>query len=838
MRIAYKLMLSFMTLAMFTGIVGYLGTYNTQIVLKQHIGENYQHYTQDLFKKLEIDMNNKIVIFQVFAEGINFQNKIIKSNRIFENKTDLQTYINEKDKDWVKAPRQTITPFMKKILNNELSRELSNKLSYLNQKYGRMVFGEAFVSNRFGAVIAASGKTSDYRQNDETWWRKTMEQGTYLSSIVYDKSVGFNAIDICLKLSDKDHNFIGTLKIVMNVEELGHLLQKHIKKSAYEKTVFHIISDEKIILSSDSEPENRISNPLNLFIKDVSFDYKGHMEGLGRNKEKVLFTYARPDLSGIFGKSGWILLIENDLKTMYAPITKLKSFMFTIPLILTIFAVIIGLYISKTISSPLVALSKTARKIGDGHLDSIITISSNDEIGQLATAFKKMTDNIKHSTTSIETLNKEMAHRKLIEKTLNNRTASLAQKVNELNCLIDISNMFEKKDLSNDEIIQKTIDRVISAWELPSTICGRIVLGDKEYETPNFKPTQLKLTSIIDIHGTKPGKIEVGYIKELLPVKGRPFLREEQNMIDTIAKQLGRFIRSQIEEENTKKLERQLLQSEKMASIGQLSAGVAHEINNPTGFVSSNLKTLEDYQNDLKRLINEYRALPDLLKKQKGEMGDESEILWKKLNRISELEKEIDIDFVMDDLSELISESREGTDRIKKIVADMKDFAHPGSDKMKLTDINKSMDSTLNFVWNELKYKAEIKKECGSIPQITCYPQQLNQVFANLLVNAAQAIPEKGEIKIATRNSENNIEIEISDTGSGIEEEKLLKVFDPFYTTKPVGKGTGLGLHIVYNIIQKHGGQIDIKSKIGEGTQFTITLPKEQKVPEEDMVES
>ena len=260
-----------------------------------------------------------------------------------------------------------------------------------------------------------------------------------------------------------------------------------------------------------------------------------------------------------------------------------------------------------------------------------------------------------------------------------------------------------------------------------------------------------------------------------------------------------------------------------MASIGQLAAGVAHEINNPTGFVSSNLKTLSDYIQDLSDLSEEYRKLIKGLEKTSEATG--SLDVMEQVERIASLEEKIDLDFVLKDIFELIVESKEGIDRIKKIVQDLKDFAHPGEDKPKFADINQNMDSTVNVVWNELKYKANVNKDYGTLPQVQCYPQLLNQVFMNLLVNAAQAIDDRGEIRIKTRADNGFLEIKISDTGSGIPKENLPRIFDPFFTTKEVGKGTGMGLNVAYNIIQKHHGKIDVKSDVGRGTTFTIRIP-------------
>lgn len=284
-------------------------------------------------------------------------------------------------------------------------------------------------------------------------------------------------------------------------------------------------------------------------------------------------------------------------------------------------------------------------------------------------------------------------------------------------------------------------------------------------------------------------------------------------------------------EQERKLIEAQLRQSDKMASIGQLAAGVAHEINNPTGFVSSNLNTLSAYIKDYNIMIDRYQALVTQLENS-GRSTDYEHLLQK----IKEQEANMDLAFLRDDISQLIHESLEGTERIKKIVQDLKDFAHPGEDKPRFTDINRCIESTLNIVWNEIKYKAQVKKEYCDLPEILCYPQQLNQVFANILVNAAQAIKEHGEISIRTSLSGENIVVKIGDTGCGIAQENIGRIFDPFYTTKDVGKGTGLGLNVAYNIVKKHHGKITVESEKGCGTTFTILVPVNNS--DEDLVQS
>ena len=287
-------------------------------------------------------------------------------------------------------------------------------------------------------------------------------------------------------------------------------------------------------------------------------------------------------------------------------------------------------------------------------------------------------------------------------------------------------------------------------------------------------------------------------------------------------------------EQTLKRLEdtqSQMIQSEKMASIGQLAAGVAHEINNPTGFVSSNLNTLTDYCGSMTELIEKYRAMKGHVNNSMQCEGATGSDIAEAAKNISDFEQAIDIDYLLTDVSALISDCREGTDRIKKIVSDLMDFAHPGNEERQLVDLDKGLESTLNVVNNEIKYKASVHKSFGDIPIILGFPQQLNQVFMNILINAAQAIEGKGDIFITTKAEKGWVEVSIADTGCGINKENLTKIFDPFFTTKDVGKGTGLGMHIAYNIVAKNHGTIEVKSKVGEGTEFIIKLPV---TPEDD----
>lgn len=262
----------------------------------------------------------------------------------------------------------------------------------------------------------------------------------------------------------------------------------------------------------------------------------------------------------------------------------------------------------------------------------------------------------------------------------------------------------------------------------------------------------------------------------------------------------------------------QLLQSEKMASIGQLAAGVAHEINNPIGFVNANLGSLRRYVEDLFKVVSAYEA-------------GESELQAQTRAAVSTLKQEIDLGFLREDVADLLTESMNGMQRVKRIVQDLMDFARVGESEKQWANLERGLDSTLNVVSNELKYKATVVKVYGNIPDVECIPSQLNQVFMNLLMNAVQAIEVHGTITVRTGRDGSKVWVEIQDTGCGIKPEHLDRIFDPFFTTKSVGKGSGLGLALSYGIVQKHGGEITVKSEVGVGSVFRVTLPIQLAAP-------
>jgi signal transduction histidine kinase len=276
------------------------------------------------------------------------------------------------------------------------------------------------------------------------------------------------------------------------------------------------------------------------------------------------------------------------------------------------------------------------------------------------------------------------------------------------------------------------------------------------------------------------------------------------------------FAAAQLIEDITDKqmYEKQMLHSEKMAALGQLAAGMAHEINNPIGFISSNLGTLESYANGLMSLLGVYERSESALSSH--------------LDQVLKVKRDVDLEYIRSDMFELLDESKEGLNRVKKIVQTLKDFSHVDQSGWIVTDLHSELDNTLEILQNQIGPGIQVIKAYGELPLVECQPLEINQVFMNLVQNAVQSIKKEGKIWIRTGIANDNAWVEVADTGCGVPKEYIGRIFDPFFTTKPVGAGTGLGLSLAYSVMEKHHGRIEVHSPQQQGTTFRLWMPLHQ----------
>lgn len=453
----------------------------------------------------------------------------------------------------------------------------------------------------------------------------------------------------------------------------------------------------------------------------------------------------------------------------------------------------------QTISKPIIQFADKVRSIStNSDLNQSVTISSKDEIGGLAHSFNNMIASLKNATVSKEYVNNII---KSMTDTL--IVVNLDGKIERLNRAT-----YKLLGYKRKELLGKPMDMIIGRNNWFTKTCinelskSKFIENiEKFYYTKNNKkiPVSFSASIMIDSNNTTTGFVCVA--------KDITQLKNSEKKLKQAYKKLKQF-------------QAQIVQSEKMVGIGQLAAGVAHEINNPTAYIINNLQILQKYIPDIFNTFNKLNKIfISLLPKNKKE-SEKIIQQWEKIKERSNL------DYIKQDLSELANETLTGAERIKNIVANLMDFAHPNQEEFNYIDINREIDKSINLVWNEMKYICKIQKEFKKLPKILCNPGQLSQVFVILFINALQAIEhKKGIIKIKTSLKKESINIEIIDNGHGIQQKHINKIFEPFFTTKDVGKGTGLGLSIAYGIIKNHKGSIHVESIPGKETKFTIKLP-------------
>ncbi len=508
----------------------------------------------------------------------------------------------------------------------------------------------------------------------------------------------------------------------------------------------------------------------------------------------------------------WALLAEIDENEAFRFAYILRNIILTMIFITVIFVVVISLTMSKLIVNPIIKLANLLPQFTKGNMDVDFKIKSQNEIGFLESSFKNMAIDLRNTTVSIDYLKNifESMYDVLVVLTpdFKIRTAN-KQFCNLLDYPLDYitGKLFDDFFTNSNLLTEMELDKLNKH--------GFIYDLEKIFVSKYFVkiPLLLSVSKMNDQEGVCQGIVCVA--KDI--TERKHYEEERENFVEELGskqieiEQTNKNLKKALED--LRESQTVILQQEKLASLGQLAAGVAHEINNPIGFISSNINTLGKYS----RKFTEFIALQDAAINQ----IDNKDVVA----NVDKNRKRLKLDFIINDIDNLIKESLEGAGRIIKIVRDLKVFTRHSDKKAEMADINECIRSSLNIVWNEVKYKATVNKNFGDIPLTKCYPFLLGQVFINILINSAHAIREHGDITIETWREGQSIFASFTDTGSGISKENLNKIFDPFFTTKDVGIGTGLGMSISYDIIKKHNGSIKVKSDAGKWTKFVVMIP-------------
>ena len=516
--------------------------------------------------------------------------------------------------------------------------------------------------------------------------------------------------------------------------------------------------------------------------------------------EERLISYYKIYMKGSFGIGNWAVILSQKSEETMKPVKNLIKTLIILSIVSILFMLLLSLILTRQIVEPITILADKTMQVARGNLNFSIDYKGSDEITDLINSFNKMTSSLKTTTFS------------------KNYIYSILNSINDIIIVIDSSSGnilnvnsrinilgFEPKEINNKNISTLFDEKHNSEFNEKFNV----FLKTKDineftgyFITKNNTKIPVGITFSFLIDPDNPDS-------QKIIISARD-IRNELRMIEEKNKLLSDL---RVSYEKLKNTQNQLIQSEKMAAIGTLAAGIAHEVNNPSAYIKWNIKHLKKHYAELAEFI-EFSI--------ENNSGNKNDMV----KRYEELK----IDSSISDLKDILVEVESGIDKIIYIIKNMNIYAHPGSEQIQKSDINQLIKNALQIVESSIKYKVDIISDFTNIPPVECDPQQLSQVFMNIIMNAAQAIETRGKIEISTSYNaadKKNI-IKISDNGSGIKKEFLSKIFDPFFTTKEVGKGTGLGLNIAYQIVQKFKGEIFVDSDIGKGTTFVISFPADK----------
>ncbi|MBI5149451.1 MAG: PAS domain S-box protein [Candidatus Omnitrophica bacterium] len=752
------------------------------------------------------------------------------------------------------------------VIDNDTQGRITTFLTRMKKNY--LVYTGLFCVNNQGRIIASSEPGSiGHDVSGEPWYLETMETKEYhIHDIEFDQETGSFGIrfSIPVKASSDDTQVIGSLSGLLGLEELSRLTNSiKVTERGQSNGAFAVLLDGKgaIVAAPDFlfEEKGRHPEDPNYWKKTVSeftknyfsLNYesarlaikgdKGYLAEKDPNGQKWIIGYAGSNGYGDFKGLGWSVLTLLNIHMTTTFNAKLRSQLAAVGLIILLPVLLTGIFLSRRFEIPIRKLIDGTRLIAQGDLSKKIRIRTGDEVEQLADAFNKMTADLKKSRDGLlaakEYINNIIEsmldplividHEGKIEN-VNAAACTLTRHQKEELVGADVNSIFMKKIYEKDTAAgqwlnkspaggQETKLKTSAGDEIPVSVSWSVLRQNVPPEAGRDGTDATAVHGYVIVAHDITARIRMENI--LATMNGD--LMERERVLSLTLSDLKKA------HEELKQIQMQVLHTEKLASIGQLAAGVAHEINNPVGFVSNNVEILEQYVNDYTRLLRATSGLKEPVRQENWAAVKTA------LEEIAKIETEINLDYLMKDTPELLRHTRAGIERIRKIVMDLRTFSRDDKDTVERVKVEDIIEGVLNIVQHEIQFKAELKKDYADTPFVLGSPQRIGQVFINLLMNAAQAMDEKGTIEIKTSLRDGYVCADVRDTGKGIPEENIKKIFDPFFTTKPVGQGTGLGLSVSYEIIKKHGGDIRVQSQPGAGTTFTVMLPVEKKAQTE-----
>jgi signal transduction histidine kinase/FixJ family two-component response regulator len=764
--------------------VGYFLTYPTEKTLRESIGQEYASLAKEILDKIDRHIHGRIEIFEEYSNNSMLQMVLEKSNQDFDKLEDIQGYITGRDREWVSAPKGARTHLMKAIISSDVSGELREKIEFYNAKYNKKTFGEVFVTNKYGANVVQTGRTSDYRQDDEDWWQLTRRDGWCVRDVEYDESAGIYSTDIGLRINDANGNFLGVMKVVLNIEEAINIIQEAKKILKYSTVQFNLISNDGKIIYSTSEFK-RFESLSDKILPHILCE-KGESEGYclvdGDGSEEKLIGIGHSKGYGQYAGLGWRLMTIHKTQTVFAPVVNLKNRLLSVLILATLGGTLISLLISKTVSDSIRKLSNAAAKIGEGDLDVHIDIETRDEVGQLARSFNKMTGDLKRA---ILVKDIEITERKRAEKALRKSEDKFRSLTKELT--IGLSDVFKA-------LLQ--ISSGDPSVRIPETSGLELIVDLKHAVNQTAK----NLSEIVDLSH----EIAIGLAEHFDTLdrvtKGNLNARIKSNtgveLLESLKRVTNTMIQSVSREINQRMLaEKHLLKAKEEAEAGSQAKGdflanMSHEIRTP---------------------LNAVIGMTELT------LGTE----------------------LTDEQQEYLETVRASSESLLRLLNDILDFSKIEAGQLEMTKIVFDLQTSLDQVADTLAVKAQkagLELTCSIKPDVPTAlvgdPMRLCQVIVNLTANAIK-FTQEGQVTISVETKREEdfsvfLHFTVSDTGIGIPPDQIETIFESFKqaddsTTRQYG-GTGLGLAISKQLVNMMGGRIWVESELGKGSTFHFTV--------------
>ncbi len=875
MKIGTKLIIGFTLVVLLTITLAFYSVLTTWKSLEESVATSSMILSEETLKKINRGIFHRAEDLQIHSRHLLMHQVLTESNRAFEKMDNISAYLEQNEKEWISAAKSEITPFMRGLLYSDLSERLRTALiGFYENEYGYKVFDEVFLTNKYGAIIAFSQMTNDYRCDDEKWWQSAKKDEFYLTNPEYDRHTGKNAISLGVRIDDNDGNFIGILKAVLDIKTI--IREAEVATKKYDTTRIMLITDGKKLIYRSNEF---------VFYEDMSKkEYLNKMEGkrgfytAAEGGKKKLFTYV--SLKGYKGFEGpnWILVMTHDLDEILKPAILLRNRIIFASVFLILLAIIIAYLISRSITKPLIKLAKGAKIIGDGNLNHKVEIASRDETGYLGQAFNEMLDKRKKAEENI---------RKLSEVV---KQSPMYILITDLQGNIEYVNpaVLKITGYTQEEIIGKN-PRILQSGETPLEVYKKLwdTILSGEVWKGEFKNKKKDGSLFWEIATISPSKNDNGIITHFVAIKeditekkkaeeelikrtedlqatfqALPdlFFRldEEHNIINYHAGKRSDLYENPEDFINRNMLDilpaevsdkyKQAFQKVRTTGSDQTVEYALHLGGTERFFEGRILLRGKDIIIVIRNITDRRNTEAELQKIQRleslgllagGIAHDFNNILAGIITNIYIVRK-----YLPEDSKGLsvIETTQKAIIRAKDLTQQLLTFSRGGVPIAKTTSIDRIINESTEFVLagsNVIcKYRIADDLWPSEVDE-----GQISQVIQNLLINSRDAMPKGGTIQISMDNIErvtdaelplkegHYIKIVIQDKGPGISKEHINKIFDPFFTTKEVGGG--LGLSVAYSIVKNHNGHISVRSEMGSGAAFTIYLPASEK-PIED----